>query len=280
VISVIGVVERKGFSVLAADHVPNLHLTDTGQCFPLYWYERIGSAVDESEDGPASSDLFHDQSIGSHEEADEAGYIRRDAISDSALNEFRIGCEDSSIGKEDLFYYVYGVLHAPSYRTKFDASLRKVLPRIPMPAGAAAFWAFSRAGRALAALHIGYESVEPFPLQEEVKGLALDAKEFYRVEKMAFAKNSKAIDKSAIVFNSRVRLSGIPLEAYEYVVNGKSAIEWVMERYAVTLDKESGIRNDPNDWSDDPRYVVDLVRRVVRVSIETVRIVNSLPAIG
>lgn len=94
---------------------------------------------------------------------------------------------------------------------------------------------------------------------------------------MVFAKSGKSVDKSTIIYNNRVKLTGIPSEAYDYVVNGKSAIEWLIERYAVTVDKNSGIRNDPNTWSDDPRYIVDLVKRIVRVSIETVKIVKGLP---
>jgi len=78
-------------------------------------------------------------------------------------------------------------------------------------------------------------------------------------------------------YNAHLVLSDIPLEAYNYVVNGKPAIEWIMERYAVTVDKDSGIKNDPNEWSTDPRYIVDLLKRIVRVSLETVKIVGELP---
>ena len=96
---------------------------------------------------------------------------------------------------------------------------------------------------------------------------------------MTFGKSGGKPDKTTIVYNSHVTLTGIPLEAYDYVVNGKPALEWIMERYAVTVDKDSGIRNDPNDWSDDPRYIVDLLKRIVRVSLESVRIVAGLPAL-
>ena len=96
---------------------------------------------------------------------------------------------------------------------------------------------------------------------------------------MKFSKNGKEKDKTTILYNSRITLSGIPLKAYEYVVNGKPALEWVMERYAVTVDKDSGIKNDPNTWSEDPRYILDLVKRIVRVSLKTVRIVKGLPSL-
>jgi predicted helicase len=144
-----------------------------------------------------------------------------------------------------------------------------MLPRIPY---AKDFWAFSVAGRDLAALHLNYETCEPFKLQE-ITNLDPD----YTVDKMKFAKDGKVVDKSVIIYNSQITLSGIPPEAYEYVVNGKSAIEWIMERYAVTIDKDSGIKNNPNDWSENPRYILDLVKRIVRVSVESVKIVKGLP---
>ena len=121
---------------------------------------------------------------------------------------------------------------------------------------------------------------EPYPIQEAPNNLVLDPKEHYRVQKMFFGKTAKAVDKTTILYNSHVSLLGIPLEAYDYVVNGKPALDWIMERYAVTVDKDSGIRNDPNDWSDDPRYIIDLVKRMVRVSLETVKIVYALPALA
>ena len=88
------------------------------------------------------------------------------------------------------------------------------------------------------------------------------------------------MDKNVIIYNSHLRLEGIPLEAYDYVVNGKPALEWIMERYRVTTDKDSQIVNDPNDWSDDPQYIINLVKRIVTVSLETMKIVNGLPELG
>jgi len=122
--------------------------------------------------------------------------------------------------------------------------------------------------------------VEPYPLNELSSQLALEPKEHYLVKKMTFARKGKEIDKTAIAYNTHLTLTGIPLEAYRYVVNGKSALEWIMERYAVTKDKDGGIVNDPNEWSDNPRYIVDLLKRIVRVSLETVKIVEALPALN
>ena len=184
---------------------------------------------------------------------------------------------DPKINKEDIFYYIYGLLHSTEYKERFGADLKKMLPRIPF---AQNFWAFSNAGRKLAEWHLNYESVEPYPLNEHSNSLVLDPKEHYKVSKMTFGKSSKKVDKTTILYNSRITISDIPLETYEYVVNGKPALEWVMERYQFTRDKDSQITNDPNDWSDDPQYIINLVKRIVRVSLGTIKIVKSLPALN
>jgi predicted helicase len=264
-ISVTGAGSSKEFSCLIVDTLPDLEVISKGQCFPLYVYEK---ATDTQ---PIHGELFGAQQA----QPDIEGYVRRDAITDAALADYRAAYGDASITKEDLFYHVYGILHAPDYRRKFAADLRKMLPRIPRPAKAEDFWAFSRAGRELARLHLNYETIEPYPLQEVITSTVED----WRVVKMRYPSK---IDKTQIIYNGYLTLKGIPPEALAYVVNGKPAIEWVMERYQVTVDKDSGIRNDPNDWCAEhanPRYIVDLVKRVVRVSVETVRIVNGLPAL-
>jgi predicted helicase len=202
------------------------------------------------------------------------GYTRKDNISNAILKEFQTTYDDPKLTKEDIFYYVYGILHSPEYKQRFGDTLKKMLPRIPY---AADFWAFSKAGRDLAHWHLNYEMIDPYDLQEWKSDLFLDESD-YRVEKMTFGNRNK--DKTSIVYNSKITLSGIPLEAYDYIVNGKSALEWIIERYQVTKDKDSGIVNDPNHWSDDPRYILDLVKRIVRVSVETVKIVNALPPLN
>lgn len=257
-ICVSGIGCRKGFSALLTNVIPELATLENNQCFPLYYYEK------QSDLG----ELFAAANTGE--------YVRKENIPDSILNEYQKVYQDKTITKEDIFYYVYGVLHSPEYKQRFASDLKKMLPRIPYCED---FWAFSKAGQELAYWHLNYETIEPYDLEEWKTQLYLDAED-YRVEKMVFGKNKDGVDKTTIIYNSKLTLSQIPLEAYDYIVNGKSALEWVMERYKFTKDRDSDITNDPNDWSDDPRYIVDLVKRIVRVSLETVRIVNSLPALN
>jgi len=269
IFDITGIGVTKPFSTIITSTLVDLQLMANGQCFPLYYYEK--------EDKEKSGDL-----LKSNEKPDKHGYIKRDAITDFALDKFQSSYGDKKIKKEDIFYYAYGLLHSPTYREKYQNDLKKMLPRIPL---LKEFWGFSKAGRGLADVHLNYEAVKPYKLEEELtKGAPKKEKELYRVNEagMKFSKVNKEEDKTTIIYNQHVTLKGIPLAAYDYVVNGKSAVEWVMERYCVTVDlnkkgEGSGIKNDPNEWSDDPRYIVDLVKRVVTVSIETNRIVSSLP---
>lgn len=264
VISMTGVGASKPFSALLTNCVPNLHLHDTGQCFPLYFYETAGEQTD-----------MLDTVVN--------GYVRREAITNEALESFRTTYNDGAIGKEDLFYYVYGILHSPEYKQRFEADLKKMIPRVPF---AGDFWAFSRAGRDLAQWHLNYETVEPYPLGQAGE-LPLGDDAQTKVVKMAWVKNrvdGKLVeDKTSLKFNAKTVLTGIPAEAHEYVVNGKPAIEWLIERYQVSTDKSSNITNDPNDWAaehGDPAYIINLVKRIVRVSVETMKIVKGLPALN
>lgn len=277
VICTTGAGATKEYSALASSILPDLEVISKSQCFPLYFYERTDAKQDKSEPIEQRSLFTQDASDAqaTYGEDVAGGYRRKDAVTDWALKTFQAAYgKKAKIAKEDIFYYVYGVLHSPTYRTKFASDLKKRLARIPLLTD---FWAYSKAGRALAALHLGYETIEPYPLTEVQTQLKLSEPN-YRVEKMAFGKKGGAVDKTVIVYNSTLQLTGIPMEAYDYIVNGKSALDWVMERYQVTVDKDSGIRNDPNEWSDDPRYIVDLVKRVVAVSLGTLEVVNGLPA--
>lgn len=268
VISAAGVGANKVFSALATNALPDYEMVSKGACFPMYWYEAV-----KEQDAAAQAAMF---GAGGHADADAEGYVRHESITDWALDAFRERYTDASIMKEDIFWYVYGILHSPEYKARFATDLKKMVPRIPY---AQDFRAFSDAGRALGQWHLNYETVEPFALTEESKRLVMEPGDL-RVDKMVFGKKDGKPDKSVILYNPHLALRDIPLEAYDYVVNGKSAIEWVMERYAVSVDKSSGIKNDPNEWSNDPRYIVDLLKRIVRVSLETTRIVKGLPALA
>lgn len=179
------------------------------------------------------------------------------------------------VSKEDIFYYVYGLLHSEEYRTTFTSDLKKMLPRLPLLETVAEFWAFSKAGRQLAELHLDYENVHAYE-GVQVSG---EASKNFRVEKMRFPQKGQ---KDTIYYNHQITISQIPEKAYEYIVNGKSAIEWIMERYQVKTDKDSGIKNDPNDWAKEvgnPRYILDLLLSIINVSVQTVDIVNGLPKV-
>jgi predicted helicase len=219
------------------------------------------------------------------QESSQPRMVRRDGITDEGLAHFQAAYPGDEITKKDLFYYVYGLLHSEDYRTRFADNLAKQLPRIPAVKKAADFRAFSEAGRALAALHVNYEQVAPFPVTIAEGDLRLaniaDPVAFYRVEKMKFGGKRPNLDKTTVHYNPRITITGIPLEAYDYVVNGKPALEWVMERQCVKTDKASGILNDANRYATetvgDPAYPLLLFQRVITVSLETMKIVRGLP---
>lgn len=263
IISVSGLGARAGFSVLITDSVTCLDSIEKGQCFPLYLYD------DEPTPTDAQSDIF---ATGKP-----AARTRRDAITDEGLKHFTDAYPGETISKEDLFYYIYGLLHSPEYREQYADNLSKELPRIPRVSTAAAFWQFSHAGRSLAHLHLNYESITPYAgAKVTIKGA--DTNATYRVTKMKFGKGK---DKTTVIYNDFITIEGIPLAAYDYVVNGKAALDWVMERQVVKTDADSGIVNDANDWAietmNNAKYPLELFLRVITVSLETNKIVSSLP---
>lgn len=249
------------FSVLLFDDIPNLHAVGTrsmGPLFPRYTYQQL-----EAEGG---------FSFG----AGEAKFQRLDNITDAALKAYQ-AAYGTDVTKDEIFYYTYALLHSKEYRERYASDLKKALPRIPM---VREFRRFATAGRELAELHIGYEKVAPHPgVAEEFKGdvSAVPASELYRVTKMKFAKSGQQTDRTRIIYNSRLTLTNIPEEAYRYQLGARSAIEWIIDRYQVKKDKPSQITNDPNDWSNEPRYIVDLLKKIVTVSLETMRVVDGLP---
>lgn len=289
---------EKDFSCSISINLSDYQLLFNSQCFPLYWYE---------ENKNPQATLFDD--------AETDKYIRRDGITDWILKEVRSRFGGSkAITKEHIFYYVYGLLHSKQYRERFADDLKKSLPRIPIVDNVQDFMSFYKTGKELADLHLNYEQ----GINEQAVGQDRDymffaampmlahracgvrvngdmdiwqgeqtdeTYQYFAVDKMRFAKvrdeNGKLVaDKARIIYNDHIAIENIPHKAYEYVVNGKSAIEWIMERYAITIDKTSQIKNNPNDWSrehEQPRYILDLLLSVVMLSCQTVDIVSTLP---
>ena len=252
----------KTFSSAISAVIPDLNSMEAGaQCFPLYLY-------DEAAQQTGADDLFAEQR--------DTALNRRDAITDEGLAHFQAVYPGEHISKEDVFYYVYGMLHSEDYREKYADNLSKELPRIPRVRTAADFWAFSQAGRALADLHLNYETVAMYPATVVGGGTGDD----YRVEKMKYGVRK---DRTTLHYNSKITVKNIPLEAYDYVVNGKPALDWVVERQCVKTDKDSGIVNDANDWAvetmQNPKYPLELFLRMITVSLETMKIVRALPSL-
>lgn len=264
-ITVIAPRQGTEFVALAADRLPDLSLfTYTAQFFPRWTYERADSSAQDAL--PAPGDAI-----------DEWGYRRVDNITDQALKAYR-DAFGAQVSKDDIFYYVYAVLHSPQYRTAFAADLKRMLPRIPLAASRDDFERFVDAGTRLIDLHVNYESVDPYPLVEHhTEGVPEGV--LYRVEKMRW-KDKTA--KKTLIYNAHVTLDDIPVVASEYMLGSRSALEWIIDRYRVKTDKASGILNDPNQWAtehDDPRYILDLVKRVTRVSVDTMAVVETLPGL-
>ncbi|MCK9372427.1 MAG: DEAD/DEAH box helicase family protein [Sulfuricurvum sp.] len=247
----------KGFGLLITDGISDIHFNGDTQSFPLYYYEEKDKKQKSLFDGTAEDE-----------------FIKRDGISNFIYEQAK-KLYGNNVSREDIFYYVYGILHSKDYQISFENDLSKMLPRLPLLDEPREFWKFSKAGRELAELHINYETVPAYP-DVTIQG---EESQFFKVEKMRFPKKDQ---KDTINFNSKIIITNIPEKAYEYQVNGKSAIEWVMERYQLSTHKESGIRNDPNDWAEEvgnPRYILDLLLSVINLSVQTVDIVNNLPKI-
>ena len=238
VICVAGIGDRKGFGCLATNTIPSIDLAfEKTQCFPFYTY-------------------------------DEDGTNRRENITNWALAQFCTHYRDNTITKWDIFHYIYGLLHHPDYRERYQANLKRELPRLPY---APDFWGFAKAGQQLGEIHIGYETVPEYQLAFiENRKVPLS----WRVEKMKLSK-----DKTQLVYNDFLTLDGIPAKAFDYRLGNRSALEWVIDQYCVKTDKRSGIVNDPNR-ADDPQYIVRLIGKVIAVSLETVGTVEGLPELG
>jgi predicted helicase len=189
-------------------------------------------------------------------------------VTDWALGQFRAAYGES-ITKEDIFYYVYALLHHPEYRIRYAENLKRELPRVPLLENG---WdVLTTAGRALAALHVGYETVREFPLGQ-VQNREVDFT--WRVSKMKLSK-----EHGSITINDALTLTEIPEEVYEYKLGNRSALEWVVDQYQISKDKRTGMVSDPNR-DDDPEYIARLVRKVVTVSVETVQHVQQIAKVA
>ena len=266
ILCVPGIGNNKAACAILTSILPDLGLTSACQCFPLYWYEK----------NEATQLSLFDAN------GNDGKYIRHDGITDWILKEAQKRYHTKSITKEMIFYYVYGILHSEDYRTRFASDLKKSLPRIPLVDDVNVFMDFYKAGKKLADLHLNYETVAPCPGVKVEGDRALtgtdDDYDYYKiVDKMRFRSKQ---DHSAILYNGHITVTDIPEKAYEYIVNGKSAIDWIVERYCVSIDKKSLIKNDCNDWSREhkkPRYILDLLLSLINVSVQTVDIVKGLP---
>ena len=199
---------------------------------------------------------------------DEDGTNRRENITDWVLTQFQKHYADGTITKWDIFHYTYGLLHHPEYRERYQENLKRDLPHIPF---AEDFWAFTKAGARLANLHVTYESQPEYDKLEPIETPGMQVN--LHVERMKFSK-----DKTQLRYNDFLMLEGIPPEVFEYRLGNRSALEWVVDQYRVKVDKRSGIKNDPNR-EEDAEYILRLIGQVITVSLETVDIVNGLPAL-
>ena len=264
VICVPGIGSKKPFSVLMTDTIPDLGLNNAAQCFPRYEYPK-----------PSDKQNASESLLGIEDTPD-----RIDNISDTALRTFREHYSDDTITKDVIFDYVYGILHAPSYCEQFANDLSKMIPRIPF---APDFYAFAEAGKKLADLHLNYETCEQYPLRVEYPNISSPPTDLEDADPNLFLLTEKAmrfgdIERKTLIINEHVRLSSIPEDAHRYIVNGRSPLEWFIDRYKIKTDPDSGIVNDANGWFTDPRDLITAIARIIHLSVQSTRIINTLPA--
>lgn len=247
--------EQGDFAALATRLVPDLHVIGSNQVFSRFSYQR---------------EVRNDNQLSLMDDGDP--FAKQDNVTDGILANYRARYADQSITKDDIFWFVYGILHSSEYRTRFAADLKRTLPRIPQVGD---FWAFANAGKELADIHVNYESADLYPL-----GGVPTGNENLRVEKKMAYGGKRGVDKTTLHYNDVITLTGIPERAHEYKLGSRSALDWIVDRYYVRVDKASGIVNDANAWGEEhgnPRYILELIQRIVTVSLRTVDIVESLP---
>ncbi|MGO1866332.1 MAG: DEAD/DEAH box helicase [Corynebacterium variabile] len=272
------------FTPFSTNMLPDLHLLDTGQFFPRFWWEPVATNSGELDLQVDEVSSGEDSIYGRIGEIVE-GYRRIDNITDEITADYRNNL-GADVSRDDIFHYVYGILHDPEYRETYAADLRKMLPHIETPTDRERFDHVVRVGQQLLDLHVNYEDADPYPLEVEVKKTVTPSdRETWRVEKMKWAKvrdqgtGKMTEDRSRIIYNRKVTITGIPLAADDYMLGSRSALAWIIDQYQVKTDKASGIVNDPNAWADqegNPRYIVELIQKVTTVSVETMRLVGLL----
>ena len=268
-ICVHGLGGNKKFSTLLIDLIPDYQTLFNCQCFPLYVYEPEysykGSTIQLN-----------------YKQNEESKFIRQSAITSTALHNFKVAYTNCAITEEDIFYFIYGLLHSEEYRERFKHNFAKQLPRIPLLTKSQDFLDFCIAGKKLAELHVNYEHAELYPLNIQVNSADQEKNSLYRVDKpWKFFGRRPNFDRTKVRYNHHITLSEIPLDAYDYVVNGKPALGWVMERQCIKLDSKSGIVTDANKFAlearNNPKYPLELFQRIITVSLKTMKIVRSLP---
>ena len=293
VIAISGPAGKRDFACLMVERIPCYDLIEKGQCFPLYVY----NTEEKSTKQPIQKSMFG----GQENDKDSTNQCNRtsgitDWILDYVNKKYNLvasspspigrGGQGGEVTKEDIFYYVYGILHCPSYREKYQNDFKKALPRIPFVERYEDFVAFMKAGRELGDLHCNYESCP----------MNTTAKVYFDQVPLAFGEGDLGgeayiIDKlrpvgkgnfTELKYNGHIMFKNIPPEAHEYIVNGRSPLGWIIDQYQVSIDKDSGIKNDPNDWCREhgnPRYILELILRVIEVSVRTMAIVKALPKV-
>lgn len=266
-----------GYVALMLDSSAAALPSGDAQSFPLYLYSATSTQHDDETESPRLA-------LGTPEAEHATGAARRLAITDAALAHFRAAYpEDPAIDKEAIFYYCYGILHHREYLDEYADNLSKELPRIPRVKSREDFWAIHNIGRTLGEWHVNYEQFD----YTRAPGVVVDtggktlSDEHYRVEKMRYGKTEGARDLSRIIYNEFITVRNIPLEAYMYQIAGRAAIDWVVDRQGVRTDKDSGIVNDTNAWAietmKNPKYPLELLLRVIALSLETLKLIEQLP---
>ena len=269
---------------LATTILPDLHTLLTSQFFARFQWEPVEAAEGELDLASAVVSTGEFSIYGQVGEIVD-GHRRVDNITDAIAKEYRAAL-GADVSRDDIFHYVYGVLHAPNYRESYAADLKKMLPHIDTPKDRERFDRVASVGQQLMDLHVGYEDVDPYPLKVELKETAdPEDRETWRVQKMKWGKvrnldTKKPVDdQTTIIYNSKVTITGIPPETNDYILGPRSALAWIVDQYQIKKDGKSGIINDPNAWADEqgnPRYIIDLIKKVTTVSIETMRLVASM----